>query len=135
MAQSTESGPLAAVRRFVEAFNADDVEGMQAACTSETAIVDDVPPHEWSGPGATTIWYRGMAGMASGFGMSDWSVALDEPPQVTASGEQAYVVHPIHVRWQQDGKSIERPGFMTMALRDGPEGWRISALAWTWNER
>ena len=133
MGGATEGGPLTAVRQFVEAFNNDDVERMQAACTDETVIVDDVPPHQWSGLGATTTWYHGMAGMAAGYGMSDWSVTLDETPEVTVTGNRAYVVHPIHVRWRQDGRAIERPGFMTMALDDGAEGWLISALVWTWN--
>ena len=54
MGAATEGGPMAAVHAFVEAFNDDDVERMQAACTDETVIVDDVPPHQWSGFGATT---------------------------------------------------------------------------------
>jgi ketosteroid isomerase-like protein len=132
MGGATEAGPLAAVEQFVEAFNNDDVERMQAACTDETTIVDDVAPHLWSGLGATTTWYRGMAGMAGGYGMSDWSVTLDATPEVTVTGHQAYVVHPSHVRWTQDGRPIERPGFMTMALGEHADGWRIAALAWTW---
>lgn len=56
MAASTESGPMGPVRQFVESFNANDVEGMQAACTEATSIIDDFPPHEWSGAHATTAW-------------------------------------------------------------------------------
>ena len=133
MTGSTEIGPMVAVRQFVEGFNNDDVDLAQAACADETSIIDDFPPHEWTGRGATTRWYRDMARMATGYGMSDWSVTLDEPRHVTISDRHAYVVVPIDVRWLQDGTPVERTGSMTVALREGAEGWRISAYAWTWN--
>jgi hypothetical protein len=133
MKESAGTGPMVAVRQFVEGFNSDDVDRMQAACVDETSIIDDFPPHEWMGRGATTRWYREMAGMAAGYGMSDWSVALDEPRHVAVSDRNAYVVVPIDVRWLQDGAPVERTGSMTVALRERAEGWRISACAWTWN--
>ena len=61
------------------------------------------------------------------------SVTLDEPRYVMVSERGAYVVVSIDVRWLQDGAPEERTGIMTMALREEAEGWRISALAWTWN--
>lgn len=123
---------MAAVRQFVDGFNDHDIARAQAACTDETAIIDDFPPHAWAGRGATTRWYEEMAGMAVEYGMSDWSVTLDEPLQVAVSGRDAYVVAPIGVRWLQDGTPAGRTGFMTMALAEVADGWRISALAWTW---
>ena len=74
-----------------------------------------------------------MAGMGTGYGMADWSVTLDDPSEVTVSERQAYVVVPVDVRWTQHGTPTERTGFMTMALREEAERWRIAALAWTWN--
>jgi hypothetical protein len=132
MTGSTETGPMVAVREFVEGFNADDAVRMQAAGTDETSIIDDVPPHEWSGSGATTRWYLDMSGMASGYGMSAWSVTPDEPREVTVSGSRAYVVVPVGVRWLQEGKPVDRTGFLTAALREEGGLWRISAFAWTW---
>jgi len=133
MTGSTEIGPMVAVRQFVEGFNNDDVDLAQAACADETSIIDDFPPHEWTGRAATTRWYRDMARMATGYGMSHWSVTLNEPRHVIVSDRHAYVVVPIDVRWLQDGTPVERTGSMTVALREGAEGWRISAYAWTWN--
>ena len=124
---------MVAVRRFVEGFNNDDVELCQTACSEETSIIDDFPPHEWIGREATTRWYRDMAGMAAEYGMSDWSVLLDEPRYVTVSDRHAYVVVPLAARWLQDGEPEERTGYLTAALRERAEGWRISAFAWTWN--
>src|SRR5690348_5120643 len=113
MTGSTETGPMAAVRQFVEAFNRDNIDLAQAACADETSIIDDFPPHEWTGPGATTRWYRDMARMATEFGMSDPSVTLNEPRHVKVSDRHAYVVAPIDVRWLQDGMPTEATGSMT----------------------
>jgi len=124
---------MGAVRGFVEAFNIDDVQGMQAACTETTSIIDDFPPHEWSGPYATTTWYREMAGMATGGGMSNWSIALGEPRHAIVSDRRAFVVVPADVRWLQDAKLSERACLIAMSLREGTDGWRISSLAWAWN--
>jgi ketosteroid isomerase-like protein len=121
------------VRQFVDAFNRNDVEGMQAACAETTSIIDDFPPHEWSGPQATTSWYVEMAQMAPGFGMSEWSVTLGEPRHLEASDGCAYVAVPADVRWLQDGTPSERACMMTLALRETADGWRISALAWAWS--
>ena len=124
---------MVAVRQFIEGFNDDDVERVQAACADETSIIDDFPPHQWTGRGATTTWYRDMAGMAAEYGMSAWSVTLSEARNVAVSDRDAYVVVPIDVRWLQDGTPADRTGYLTVALREGAEGWRISARAWTWN--
>ena len=133
MSGSTENGPIAAVRQFVEGFNGDNIDLAQAACADDTSIIDDFPPHEWTGHLATTRWYRDMARMSTENGMSDPSVMLNEPRHVTVSEGHAYLVVPIHVRWLQDGTPKETTGFMTLALREGTEGWRISAFTWTWN--
>jgi hypothetical protein len=121
------------VRQFVDAFNLDDVDGMQAACLDTTSIIDDFPPHEWSGPFATTTWYRAMAGMATDAGMSGWSVTLGEPRHAIVSDGHAYVAVPVDVRWLEDAKVAERACVMTMSLREGTDGWRISSLAWAWS--
>ncbi len=122
-----------AVRRFVEGFNNDDVDAAQAACADETSIIDDFPPHQWTGQGATTSWYREMAGWAAEYGMSDWSVILDEPRHVIVSDRQAYVVVPVSARWLENGTPAERTGSLAVALSEPAEAWRISAFAWTWN--
>lgn len=133
MAASTEIGPMGPVRQFVEGFNSNDVDLAQAACTDETTIIDDLPPHQWTGPLATTSWLRDMARLAKDYGMSKWSVTLGEPRHVIVSDGHAYVVVPADVRWLQDGTPAERACLVTMALRQNADGWRISSFAWTWS--
>jgi ketosteroid isomerase-like protein len=133
VAASTEIGPMGPVRQFVEGFNSNDVDLAQAACTDETTIIDDLPPHQWTGPLATTSWLRDMARLAKDYGMSKWSVTLGEPRHVIVSDGHAYVVVPADVRWLQDGTPAERACLVTMALRQNADGWRVSSFAWTWS--
>jgi ketosteroid isomerase-like protein len=132
MTRATDIGPMEAVRRFVDAFNRNEIALAMTACADEMTIIDDFAPYQWSGTGAAAAWSRDMAGMASKYGMSTWSVGLDEPRMEVVSDRGAYLVVPIDVRWLQDGSAAERRGFMTLALREDADGWRISMLAWTW---
>jgi ketosteroid isomerase-like protein len=125
---------MAAVRQFVAGFNSNDVQLAQAACADVNSIIDDFPPHEWTGPGATTMWLNDMARMGAEYGMSDAAVTLDEShAQVIVSDKHAYAVVPVDVHWLQDGAPDARAGRLTLALRDEPGGWRIAALAWAWD--
>ena len=133
MAELADLGPMAAVRSFVAAFNNDDVDLVQAACEDETLIVDDFPPHTWSGSRAATRWYQDMVRMADQFGMSEPSVRLTGPGKVTSADGSAYLVVPVDVRWVEAGTPAQRAGYMTMAAKNGVEGWRLSACAWTWH--
>lgn len=133
MTGSPQIGPVSAVHRFVEGFNNDDVEGMQAACTDDAVIIDDFPPHQWMGTGVATRWYRDMAGWATGYDMADWSVTLGEPRHVTVSDSHAYMVVPFAARWLEEGTPAERAGSMAMAFVEYLDEWRISALAWAWD--
>jgi hypothetical protein len=132
MTTSTDGGPMVAIRRFVEGFNSNDGNLILMACADETTIIDDFPPHQWSGRGATAAWLRDMNKMATTYGMSDPAVILEEPSMAIVSDRNAYLVVPIDVRWLEDGTPAERRGFMAAALRDEADEWRISTLAWTW---
>ena len=107
MAGSSDIGPMGPVRQFVESFNTNDAQGMQAACTETTSIIDDFPPHEWSGRDATTAWFREMASMATGEGMAEWSITLGEPLKVVVSHGAAYLAVPADVRWLQNAEPAQ----------------------------
>lgn len=124
---------MVAVRRFVEGFNLDDVDLAQGACLEVTSVIDDFPPHLWTGHRATTRWYSEMSEWAAEYGMSDWSLTLGEPRHVIVSDRDAYVAVSVAARWSEDGTPAERTGSLAVALREPPDGWRISALAWSWS--
>ena len=49
--------PMAAVRHYVNAFNAGDIEAMAAVFSDSGAIIDGMAPHLWLGPTACRDWY------------------------------------------------------------------------------
>jgi len=129
---SQEADVMAPVRQFVDGFNKSDIKMAQAACADQTFIIDDFPPHEWRGSGATSKWFRDLTRMGKKNGMSDSFVTLLKPRQVEATGTHAYVVVPINLRYNDKGQLVKRTGLMTLALHKGVDGWRITAWAWTW---
>ena len=129
---SQETDVMAPVRQFVDAFNKGDTKMVQAACADETFIIDDFPPHEWRGSGATSKWFHDLTAMGKKYDMSDPFVTLGKPRQVHVTGTRAYVVVPTNLSYNEKGQLVKRTGLMTLALHKGIEGWRISAWAWTW---
>jgi ketosteroid isomerase-like protein len=129
---SQETDVMAPVRQFVDAFNKNDIKMVQAACADQTFIIDDFPPHEWRGSGATSKWFRDLARMGKQNGMSDAFVTLLKPRQVAVTGTHAYVVVPVNLRYNDKGQLVKRNGLMTLALHQGAAGWRITGWAWTW---
>ena len=123
---------MAAIRLFVEGFNNDDVEAMQATWADDASLIDDFPPHLWTGLGVATRWYRDMAAWATGYDMADWSVELAEPRHHVVSDRDAYVVVSFVARWLEEGAPAESAGSIAASLRELEGQWRISALAWTW---
>jgi hypothetical protein len=130
---SQEGDVMAPVRQFIDGFNKSDIKMAQAACADQTFIIDDFPPHEWRGSGATSRWFHDLTALGKKYDMSDPFVTLGKPRQVHVTGTHAYVVVPIKLRYNDKGQLVKRTGLMTLALHKGVDGWRITAWAWTWN--
>jgi len=129
---SEEGDVMAPVRQFIDGFNKSDINLAQAACADQTFIIDDFPPHEWRGSGATSKWFRDLTRMGKKNGMSEAFVTLLKPRQVNVTGTHAYVIVPVNLRYNDKGQLVKRTGLMTLALHKGVDGWRIAAWAWTW---
>ena len=76
---SQEADVMAPVRQFVDGFNKSDIKMAQAACADQTFIIDDFPPHEWRGSGATSKWFLDLTRMGKKNGMSDSFVTYSSP--------------------------------------------------------
>jgi ketosteroid isomerase-like protein len=120
------------VHHFVDGFNRNDIKMVEGACANETFIIDDFPPHQWHGSGAGAKWFHDLAGFGKNYGMSDPFVSLRQPRKINVSGNRAYAIVPIDLKYNENGHSVARTGVMTLVLRKGTAGWRIGALTWTW---
>ena len=129
---SQETDVMLPVRQFIDAFNKSDIKMAQAACADQTFIIDDFPPHEWRGSGATSKWFRDLARLGKKNRMSDAFVNLGKARRVDDTGTHAYAVVPVNLRYNDKGHLVKTTGLMTLALHKGVDGWRIAAWAWTW---
>ena len=130
-ASPDQKAALAAVQRFVDAFNKGDEKALAASCADQVSIIDDFPPHEWHGAGACATWSKAYDADAKKNGITDGVVTLGTPAHVDVAGDRAYVVGPADYVYTQNGKQVREIGSMfTIALQKVGSGWRITGWAW-----
>lgn len=131
MAADRSSDAVAAVRRYIDAFNAGDVEAMSACFAPEGAILDGMAPHRWLGPSAARDWYADVLLEGEHAGAAGYHVTLGDPLHADVTAEAAYVVSPAAMRFEVRGQPVTQTGAVfTTALRRIDGAWRISAWAW-----
>ena len=123
--------PMAAVRKYVDAFNQGDAAGMAMTFAVPGSILDGMAPHVWQGPTATQDWYKDVLVEGKQHGASDYFITLGEPLHNNVTGDSAYVVVPATMTFKLRGEQVTQSGAVfTVALRKLAEGWRIAAWAW-----
>jgi hypothetical protein len=130
---SQQTDVMAPVRQFVDGFNKSDIKMAQAACNDQSFIIDDFPPHEWHGSGATSKWLNDYNGYARKNGITDGFVTLGKPQHIDVTGNDAYVVVPTNFSLKKRGKVVKEPGLMTLVLHKRGGDWRITAWSWADN--
>jgi hypothetical protein len=132
----TTTAALAAVHRYIDAFNSGDEAAMASVFDPSGAILDGMAPHVWLGPSAAQDWYRDVLAEAKQHGASDYVVTLGEPLHNNVTGDRAYIALPATMTFDLNGNQVAQTGaFFTVALRQRTDGWRIAAWAWTKGQR
>ena len=75
--------PMAAVRKYVDAFNRGDATAMATTFAGSDLILDGMAPHVWQGPTATQDWYKGVLVEGKQHDVSDHFITLGEPCTTT----------------------------------------------------
>jgi ketosteroid isomerase-like protein len=128
---SATDDPMAAVRRYIDAFNRGDAKAMAACFASIGSILDGMAPHLWYGPTAAQDWYRDVLAAGERAGATEYFVTLDQPLHANVTGDAAYIVSPATMTFKVRGKRIAQSGaIFTTALHKSADGWRIAAWAW-----
>ena len=128
---SSSNDPMAAVLRYVDAFNDGDVKAMAAACADPMQILDGMSPHVWQGPTASEDWYADALVEGEHLGVTDYYIGLGEPKHVDVNGDYAYVVAPATFDYNRQGKPVNQTdAVFTVSLRKVDGDWRLSAWAW-----
>jgi hypothetical protein len=107
--------------------------GTVATCADDAAVIDDLPPFEWHGPGACSRWQKDNDAYIQKEGITDATGTIGNPQQLIISEDRAYVVLPTTFSVTQNGKRVTETATSTLVLHRTASGWRINA--WTWGTR
>jgi hypothetical protein len=120
------------IHQFIDGFNTGDVKSAYAAYASgDIVIVDEFPPHLWTGPRAAQDWAADYDKHAQATGVSDGSVKYGAPTRTAVEGDFAYVVIPTVYNYKEHGQAMTENGQMTFVLHREHDAWKISAWTWT----
>ncbi len=123
-------GPAATVRQFIDAFDKGDMKAAEATHISAPSIVDEPPPHVWSGPGAFMAWAGDLQKDATAHEQSDSKVTLGKVSRQQIDGDTAYVVLPATYSYKEKGVAMTESAKMAFALKKDAGAWKIAGWAW-----
>ena len=127
---SVATDVVSIVHLWADGFNRADGRAIAASCAEQASIVDDFPPHEWSGTGACARWFTDFQTFAQRADVTDAVVAIDEPGHVDVTADAAYVVAPVTLTYRAKGKPAKLKGIITVVLHQRTGSWHITALTW-----
>lgn len=120
------------IRQFLDGFNTGDVKSAYAAySTGDITIVDEFPPHRWTGPNAAHAWAADYEKHAQATGVSDGTVKYGSPTRTEIKGNVAYVIIPTTYLYKEHGEARTENGQMTFVLHADTAGWKITSWTWT----
>jgi ketosteroid isomerase-like protein len=121
----------APIHQFVDDFDKGDAAGAAAVFLPSVTIIDEVPPHIWTGSKAFATWAADLAKDDMAHGISKESVTLGSVKREVVSGKTAYVVIAATYNFEQNGKAMHEVAQMTYAMQKTADGWKIAG--WTWS--
>ena len=130
VAAAENADVIAVIHRWTEAFSQHSFKTDIAPCAEDAVVIDDLPPHVWQGPGACSKWFNAFEAWASSAGVTNAVITLAETRHLDLDGGFAYLVAPVTLAYVKAGKPVNFPGVITLTLRKGESGWRITGMAW-----
>jgi len=134
MAGPTTADLMAAPHQFVDGIEKGKLDQAAAALSADVILIDEFPPHAWSGPDAFKHWVADFDATSKAAHMTNDHVKLGDPLVAEAEGDVAYVVAAASETYRQDGKAMAETARMAFALRREGGVWKIAALAWAGRE-
>ena len=121
----------ATINKFAVAFNKGDMKAAKALHTAAPTIIDEVPPHFWSGANAFDSWGADLAKSEAAEGKSGGQVMIGGPTREEISGDHAYVVAPSTYTFRQKGRAMRETAQITFVLAKDAGAWKIASWTWT----
>ncbi|MGZ5925887.1 MAG: YybH family protein [Rhizomicrobium sp.] len=130
-ASANDAAVDATISQFATAFNKGDMKAAKALHVASPIIIDEVPPHLWSGANAFDSWGADLAKSEAAEGKSGGQVTIGAPTREVVSGDHAYVIAPTTYTFKQKGMTMRETAQMTFALDKQAAGWKIASWTWT----
>jgi hypothetical protein len=108
----------------------NDQSSAAATCADDAAVIDDIPPFEWRGPGACAKWAKDFDGWAQKNDVTDPSGTIDKPKQLVIDKDRAYVVAPGTFSYTMKGKPVKLNAIAAFSLHKTSAGWKITSWSW-----
>lgn len=122
---------MSTIRRVAMAFNQGNLKAFAALCDSPASVLDDIPPHRWTGATACADWASALLADNKKNDITNATVIFGTPWHVEVTGNVAYVVVPATLTFNQKGKPVREAGSVfTVVLRKSASGWLMSSWAW-----
>jgi hypothetical protein len=127
---SDKADVMEIAQRWTDAFNGGGFNTDNAPCAEDAVVIDDLQPHVWQGSGACSRWYKAVMSWAATAAVTNATIALGKTRHLDFDARYAYLVAPVTLADIRAEKPVDFPGIITMTLRKGESGWRVSGLAW-----
>jgi len=126
-----ESQVAAIVKTVIDNFNKGDMKAVGAAMSPDgTSIVDEIPPHSWSGANAFDAWSKALADYEKTNEVSGDAITVRGKVRVVVSDDRAYVVQPVVYDFKQKGVAMQESSRMVYTLQKGKSGWMVTGFTW-----
>jgi ketosteroid isomerase-like protein len=130
VAASGRTDVMEVVHRWTDAFGGGSFNTDIAPCSEDAVVIDDLQPHVWQGPGACSKWFKTFEAWASKSAVTHAAISLGAIRHLDLDAGFAYLVAPVTLSYIKAGKPVNFPGTLTLTLRKGKSGWRVSGVAW-----
>ena len=116
-----------ALARFLETADEGILDGVFS--TGEVTILENFPPHVFSGQDGLSHWCGLMARHVGAIG--DLRHTLGPPQDFVRTGDTAYFSLPTRWTGVRDGKPFDEHGGWSFVLAQEDGAWRIRAYGWS----
>ena len=122
---------MAVINKMNDAMNKNDAKTAAATYTDDAAIIDEFPPHFWSGANVFNAWNDDFGVVAKKNGLTDPFVKTGKASHLSVNGDRAYAVVPTVYTFKEKGKPVTENGLWTFAMQKDGGAWKIAGWAWS----
>lgn len=127
---SDEADITAVINKMNDALTKNDMKTAGATYAANASIIDEFPPHFWSGANAFGSWANDFGADSKKHGDTDAVVTTAKPLHVSVEGDRGYAVVPAVYTYKEHGKKMSERALWTFAMQKSGGEWKIAGWAW-----